>query len=156
MDPLPAAVAAVAIMIFAIGGLYVYDATVQDSRHDITIDNESFTPNASDGVERFDNSELERADYDETVDVFDANESEIEQSGNYTWHDSNGTLSVVSNSQLDNESNATITYGYLGQTLDQTKVSNVLIDSQELVRVLIIVAGAMMLLTALVAMGVLT
>lgn len=122
-----AAIAAVVLAAFLFLGFYVVDAGVESSYHDISIENESFTPVGGE-LSVFENSNLNRATYEETVTVRNASSEDVFlESGNYTWYEGNGTLKTTTNSDLANTSTATITYNYTGQTLKQTKLTNMVV-----------------------------
>lgn len=148
-----AAVAAVALAAFLFLGFYVVDAGVQTSLHDINITNESFTPDGG-NLSTFENSELARATYDESVTVRDESDgATFPESGNYTWFSGNGTLQTTANSDLADASSATITYGYNGQTLEQTKTTNVITEVMGVLVPLAFIAFVSFLAVALFVMG---
>lgn len=140
MDPVPAAVAVVAVMLFAVGGIYVLDASAQDSRHQIAVTNTSFTPDGG-NISSTEYSNLSRAEYDESVTVRGEDKSVIDQTGNYTWHTSNGTLRTTPNSTLANQSVGYLSLNYTGQTPKQTAVTNISFDAQEVIAPLVLVGG---------------
>jgi hypothetical protein len=49
--------------------------------------------------------------YDASVNVTGENASVMRPGLDYTWHESNGTLTVLDNGNLDGDATATITYG---------------------------------------------
>lgn len=148
-----AAVAAVALAAFLFVGFYVVDAGIQTSLHDVTVTNETFTPDGG-NLSVFDNSQLNRATYDETVTVRNASTGSVfDESGNYTWFSGNGTLSTTDESDLANASSATITYGYNGQTLEQTKTTNIVVNFMGVLVPLAFIAFVSFLAVALFALG---
>lgn len=148
-----AAIAAVALAAFLFVGFYVVDAGIQTSLHDVTVTNESFTPSGGD-LTTFDNSELNRADYDETVTVRNASDGSVfDASGNYTWFAANGTLETTANSDLADASSATITYGYNGQTAEQTATTNIIIEFMGIMVPLAFIGFVSFLFVAMFVMG---
>lgn len=120
--------AVLGVALTAFGGYYVIDEATAESRHDVTIENESFSA-TGDALASFNNSQLARADYDATVTVRNASDGSIfDESGNYTWFEANGTLEVTANSDLANATTAEITYGYFGQELGQTGLTTIFHD----------------------------
>lgn len=148
-----AAVAAVALAAFLFIGFFVVDAGVQSSLHDVTVTNESFTPGGG-NLSAFENSQLNRATYDESVTVRNGSDgATFPESGNYTWFSGNGTLQTTANSALANASSATITYGYNGQTLEQTKATNIVVNFMGVMPILAFVAFVSFLAVALFVLG---
>lgn len=147
-------VAAVGLVVVLFMGIYVLDAAAEDSRHDVTVENETFQPSAG-ALESFENSELARADYDETVTVRnESDDSVYDPGGNYTWQSGNGTLRVTSGGELANADNASITYGYFGQKFGQTKITTIFFDAQSFLGpVFAIVAFVVLALVGLAALG---
>jgi len=123
-----AAIAAIGLGLFLLTGAYIVDATVQESRHDITVTNESFTPDGG-NLSTFEASNLDDAEYDDSVTVRnDSDGSTFEASGNYTWFETNGTLKTTANSDLATTSTATITFSYTGQTAEQAATTGIVVD----------------------------
>lgn len=148
-----AGIAAVALAAFLFIGFFVVDAGIQSSIHDITVTNESFEPTGGQ-LAVFDNSQLNRATYDDSATVRNATTGEtFPESGNYTWFEANGTLEPVTNSDLANASEATVTYDYTGQTLEQTKATNVVVDFMGILPILGFTAFVSFLAIALFALG---
>lgn len=148
-----AAIAAVALAAFLFVGFYVVDAGVQTSLHDITVTNETFTPDGG-SLSVFENSQLNRASYDETVTVRNSSDGSVfDESSNYTWFSTNGTLETTANSDLANASEATITYGYSGQTLEQTATTNIIVDLMGVMVPLVFVAFVSFLAVAMFVLG---
>lgn len=143
-----AAVAAIALAAFLFVGFYVVDAGIQTSRHDISIVNESFDPVGGE-INVLNNSQLNRADYESTVTVYNESDGSKFPTANYTWHSSNGTIFVNNNSDLDNASTALIEYNYTGQTLKQTKTTNVLVEFMGVLVPLAFIAFVSMLAVAM-------
>ena len=147
------AVAVVGVIIVLGGGAFILDASIQDSQVAREAVNESFDPVGGDVVE-LENSHITRAEYDDTVTVRDANESELQASGNYTWNQGNGTLTVVDNSYLDNQTTAYVTYGWYGQSVTQDRSTDVILKFPQLFP--IVALGGLMFFALAVSLGVLT
>jgi len=123
-----AAIAAIGLGLFLLAGAYIVDATVQESRHAISVTNESFAPDGG-NLSTFKASNLADAEYDDLVTVRnDSDGSRFEESGNYTWFETNGTLKTTVNSDLAATTTATITYSYDGQTARQAATTNIVVD----------------------------
>lgn len=148
-----AAIAAVALGAFLFIGFFVVDAGIQSSLHDITVTNETFAPTGGE-LSVLENSRLNRATYDETVTVRNASTGEtFAESGNYTWFGGDGTLEPVENSDLANTSEATVTYGYTGQTVKQTAATNVVVDFMGIMPIVAFVGFVAALAVSLFVLG---
>lgn len=148
-----AAIAAVALGAFLFVGFYVVDAGIQTSLHDVTVTNETFTPDGG-NLSVFDNSQLNRATYDETVTVRNETDGQVlAPSGNYTWFSGNGTLETTANSDLANASSATVTYGYEGQNREQTATTNIIVEFMGVLVPLAFVGFVSFLAIALLVLG---
>lgn len=144
------AVAGVAMLVFV--GMYVVDAAVDNSQHDVTVVNESFTPSGGE-VTQLQNSNLSRADYDDNVTVRFENGTVVDRAGNYTWFSGNGTVRTTAGSRLASVSTALITYGYNGHTLEQTAIVNISIETMSLLKPMVLAAFVALLLAGLAVLG---
>lgn len=110
-DPRGIAFVLVILAILTFGGLAAADQQLVGSGVNTTdITNESFTPTGGE-YNNFSRSEENYTEYSADVDVRDANLSDVQSSGNYTWNnETNGTLFVHNQSYLNNETQAFINY----------------------------------------------
>jgi hypothetical protein len=101
--------AAMALTVLLLGGAGAISLAYDSGAERITVDNESFDPT---GDVTLNESNRQYADYDQNVSVLNTTRNtEYAPGGNYTWFAQNGTLEVVANSELDNQSTAVIDYG---------------------------------------------
>lgn len=100
------------IAIIILGGMAAADqALIGSGTNTTTITNESFTPDGG-NYTNFSKSLQNHTEYSSNVTVYDANVTEVSQSGNYEWETENGTLFIESNSYLDNQSTGFIDYTF--------------------------------------------
>lgn len=145
-------VLAVLAVTVAVAGLpVVLDAGIDASQREYTTSGETFTPVGGE-VTVLENSKISRADYDDTVTVR-LNDGTVAEPSNYTWYEGNGTIKPEPASDLANDSNASIDYGWNGETKDQSKATDVMLDTVPWLKPLIIIAMAALFLVVLRAMG---
>jgi hypothetical protein len=106
-----AVIALLAIAVIAMGALVGFQAALADNASLSTVENETWTPDAG-NVTTLNKSNLDAADYNETVTVRDSSGTVMSNETDYTWFDSNGTVKALTGGGLDGESEATISYGY--------------------------------------------
>jgi len=112
-----AVVVVLVLIVIALGGVYMYEASLEDAGENVTITGESWTPNAG-SVTELEHSNQTGAFYDEEVTVYDSNGNEMEAGTDYRWFVGNGTVKALQGGGLDGETTATIDYGY-SQTTEQ-------------------------------------
>jgi len=111
------AVIAVTILLLA-GALAVgYAAEEGGERYETT--NESWTADPG-NTTTLDYSNIENASYTRTVDVRDDNGSQLVVDVDYTWNQSNGTITALQNGSLADGDTAYIDYTYRIPTTQQT------------------------------------
>lgn len=121
-----AIVAALALVVLAIGGAYMVEASLESAGDDTTITDESFTPSAG-VVISLDESQRDGAYYSHNVTVYDENSTEMDPGTDYTWFVGNGTIKPLVGGDLANDASATITYGYQ-QTTERERSAAVLLS----------------------------
>lgn len=146
------AVAVVGAVILLAGGAFLVDAAIEDSEHRVEITNETFEP-VGDTLVELNGSQLDRADYDPTITVRDSDGAIVNPTGNYTWYESNGTLYVNGSSYLDNQNNATASYGWFGQEIQQDKVTGIVLKFPQLFGV--VALGGLVMFGLTISLGVL-
>ena len=102
------------IALVVIAGLLVAGAAAIDAQAERVgetreVENRSFTPSA--GINKFAESDTDRYYYADSATVYN-NSSVVPASGNYTWNEDNGTLTVDSGSYLAGRSSANISFSY--------------------------------------------
>lgn len=108
-------IALIAIALLIVVGAQAVDQTVRATNPVTQVENETFTPDGA-NVTELDDSNLDKAQYNNTVDVYvddSGNTVNVNESGNYTWNRFNGTITTTNQSYLDGFSSANITYGYV-------------------------------------------
>lgn len=123
---MPRAVAAIfALVILASMGVYGFEAALESAGEDVTVVNETWTPDAG-NVTTLNDSDITGAYYDHNVTVYDENDTLMDQGSDYKWLVSNGSVKAVSGGDLDGDDNATITYGYQETTQQQRDLTAML------------------------------
>lgn len=147
---LPAvAVAFVALAILAIGGAYVFGSAYDEAATlNQTFENETFTPSPSGQYLSLSESNNGTVIYDDSVTVYDENDTEMSAPGDYEWRQQNGTILVNATGRLDGDANASITYGYRVGNQQQQAVKQLTQAQSQVLRVLLWV-----LVLALVVVG---
>lgn len=130
------------LAMMALGG---YQAALASAGSDVTITNETWTPDAG-NVTQLDESGREDAYYDQTVTVRDENDSLMQAGSDYEWHESNGTVKALSGGDLDGDDNATITYGYEEPTREQQRLTGALSQIPRVMGYLVLFAPVLILL----------
>lgn len=117
--------AGIAIAIFAMVALLGFNAALADNLDTYTNTNESFTPDAG-NVTELEDSNLQAADYNDTVTVYNASNVTMTDGADYEWFDENGTLKTLAGGDLANDTTGYITYSYQRPPADQVMLSNIL------------------------------
>jgi hypothetical protein len=117
-----AIIALVGIALFALIAVMGMNGALADNASLTTVENETWTPDAG-NVTELNNSNLEAADYNETVTVRDSTGTVMSNQTDYTWFDGNGTVKATVGGGLDGESEATISYGYERAPDDQVELA---------------------------------
>jgi uncharacterized protein YaiE (UPF0345 family) len=146
------------VMLVAAGATAVDDATRRSSPQ-VTVDNESFDAVGGSVVE-LNNSNRDAVYFEDAVDVytFDSQgNKEIDDGvladGNYTWNTNNGTLTVVDNSYLDNQTNTSVTYNYSRPDKTQRGIAQIIGNGLDVAQLLILVLGAGLVLASVRVLG---
>lgn len=106
-----AVVVALALVVLAVSGVFMYEESLQDAGENVTVSGESWTPSAG-SVTELDESNRTGAYYHHKVDVRDTNGATMEEGTDYEWIVENGTVKTLQGGALDGENNAIIDYGY--------------------------------------------
>lgn len=106
-----AILALVGIALFALIGVIGMNAALANNTSVTSINDEDWTPDPG-NITELNNSNLEGADYNETVEVRRADNTVMDEGDDYEWYDSNGTVEALEGGRLDGEENASIDYGY--------------------------------------------
>lgn len=117
------ALALVGLAVILMVGVPAIQSAEDSSQQAHTIENETWTSDPG-NVTVLDHSNIENADYDDTVDVWDENGTQMTAGSDYRWFDSNGTVKALSGGDLDGDSSATITYGYNRSSDSQQMVAD--------------------------------
>ncbi len=148
------AIVLIAVPVLLVGGIAAVDSSLEEAGNETTVTDESFEPVGGDTT-TLNQSDVDGAIYDETVTV-ESNGTTYESDGNYSWDgglDGNGTISVVENSSLSNQSTATIDYGYTKTTEHQRFISGMLGDMFNTGGLMVIVVGIALILFAARVLG---
>lgn len=106
-----AIIALVGIALFALIGIIGMNAALANNASLTTVENETWTPDPG-NVTELNDSNLEGADYNETVTVRDNSGTVMTDGTDYEWFAGNGTVKALTGGGLDGETEATISYGY--------------------------------------------
>lgn len=110
-----------------VGALGVqYDDSVTDTGEETDIVNETFTVTNGATIELAESNR--DVIYNQTVtvrNVSDANDPVVEPSGNYTWHESNGTITINATSTFNDGDTAGIDYTFWVPRDSQTYVRDI-------------------------------
>lgn len=120
-----AVVAIAAVILLASAGVYGFEAALATAGEDITIENETWGPDAG-NVTELNRSNEEGAFYEESVTVRDENGTLSKAGEDYEWIDSNGTVKALEGGTLDGDTEAGITYSYEQTTEEQRQLAGVL------------------------------
>lgn len=139
------------VAVLTAGLPYVLDASIDDSKHLNSVDSETWTPQTGTPTV-LDNSELARADYNDTVTVRNSSGATMTEGSDYTWHETNGTVEALSGGDLDGESSAEIDYGWTGQTKRQERMTDILVDGNAVLVPMSVFAFVVLLVAVVGAM----
>lgn len=150
MSRAAAAVVLVFLVIFSIGAPFVIGAAIEDSKATYQPRHE-FTPEPG-TTYSFDESEIDGATYFDNETVRHDNGTVAEEGVEYEWHTSNGTLTVLDGGDLHEDSNASITFTYNGQTSRQAAVSDIPVRANQIIVPLALIGAVGMMGAALVVL----
>lgn len=119
----------VVVMAFIVllGGMGAISAAYGEGGQLTEIEDEEFEPVGGETI-ILDNSNIDDADYSETVTVIDNQDNQFVAGEDYYWHSSNGTITVIENSSLSEENSAFITYNFTVPT-DEANTFIGMVDS---------------------------
>ncbi len=143
----------VALAIIFVGGAAVIDAGLRGAGPETQVEDEEFTPVGGDTI-ALEFSNLENTRYSLTVTVTDNQDNVFPEDGNYTWHDSNGTITVNATGDLASENTAFIDYNYteaVDEAVNMVDTYSILADNAQ--PALLLVVGVAVLLTAVRVFG---
>lgn len=112
------------LVVFAMAGLASIQSGLQDTAEPTEIDNETFTPDTT--VIELSQSNLDGAYYNSTVEVWDENNTKVEEGTDYEWYVKNGTIRPLAGGELDGDSEASITYGYERPSKEEREMAGLL------------------------------
>jgi len=151
-------VALIGVLVFAfvaLGGVAAqYEASVVESRPTATIENETFEP--ADGTLVYLDESTRDVVYNGTSDTqVYQNDTRINSSGNWSFLQVNGTLSINETNDFNTSSGATatITYNFTAPAGSQRTARDIALVPYLLGDGLGIIVGAALLLTAVVVLG---
>ncbi len=142
-------VAFAVVVIVAVAGVNAFQAAQVDAGVDKLAENETFDPAASPiTVDAVGDTGVYLNDpANETVR--NASDVVMTEGSDYEYHPSNGSLVVLDDGQLADDSSGTITYGYQQTTAEQRGLASLLAGHMEIVAGLVFVGIILMLLGAL-------
>lgn len=143
--------AIVVIAVFAMLAPMGFDAIISENKERTDITNETWTPDAG-NITELEDSNLEAAEYDQTVTVHDENDTEMTDGTDYEWFHDNGTVTALKGGDLDGDSSANITYGYDRPPAEQVTMSSILAQIPAVTGMLLPL-GALLFLLLLVRGG---
>lgn len=103
-----------------------YDEAVTDTGNETTIENETFTVTNGATIKLAESNR--DVIYNDTVtvkNVSSPNDTVVEPAGNYTWHTSNGTITINATSTLNDGGTAGIDYTFWVPSNSQTYVRDI-------------------------------
>lgn len=144
-------IAVIGFALLMLAGASAINAAFQASGQGYHVDNESFAP--APGVNQLANSNIANATYNNSVTVEDGNQSVVTASGNYSWLQNNGTVDVVANSYLDNQSTAYIEYGWVENSDQQRDFAALFGNGLDIAQLLVFVMLLGLFLAAVSTLG---
>lgn len=152
MDSVGAFIAAilVAIALLASAGVVHYSLASTGDQSAFT---EDFDPGTNQTHVTLNESNRNSVYYTSQVTVVDENDSTMRPGIDYNWHESNGTLNVLDDGQLDGDANATIDYSYRIPNQQQRTFASMLgefINAAYLIPLVLVIAG---LVAGLIGLG---
>lgn len=120
-----ALIAIIGIGVVAMAMLGGVQAGLESAGDERTVANETFTPDTG-NVTVLNESNVDGVYYDDTVTVYDENNTRMQAGTDYEWLDSNGTVRTLGGGDLDGDSSATITYGYSDPSDTQESLATLL------------------------------
>ncbi len=109
MDSVGAIIGALVIAIGLLAGVGVAQYMLADSGSEQAL-TESFDPGTNETLVVLNESNRDGVYYSSSVDVTDENGSLMLSGSDYTWNQSNGTLTVLDGGRLEGDANATVEY----------------------------------------------
>lgn len=115
-------IAIIGIAMLAMVGLTATHAALENAGDDITVTNETWTPDAG-NITQLNDSDRTGAFYASNVTVRDENDTLQDPGTDYDWLEENGTIRAVTGGGLDGDANATVTYEYQLTTDEQRRMA---------------------------------
>lgn len=145
-------VGVLAIVIFAVAAPFALQATLEDTTTDHSVTNESFVPDNETWI-ALENSNIPRADYYDNETVRNSTDATMVEGTDYEWSTTNGSIKPLDGGDLANESDATISYAWEGQTERQAGAWDVTADTGALLGAAAFVGLLLLMVLALAALG---
>lgn len=120
--------AIITLVILAAMASVVFQASLESGGEQVTIENETWTPDAG-NVTTLDESSRSDAFYKNVTTVYNNDTSpptEVDRGDDYVWIEENGTIKAVQGGALDGVSSALITYEYADVTNEQRQFAGLL------------------------------
>lgn len=109
MDSIGAIIAVLVVAIGLLAGVGVVHQSLSNTGADQAY-TETFDPGTNETHVTLNESNRDSVYYTSSVDVTDENNSLMRPGIDYTWHETNGTLTVLDGGDLDGDSTATVDY----------------------------------------------
>lgn len=145
-------IALIAVALLVLAGASAIDSTLVQSGDQSSIENETWTPDAG-NITILGESQRDGAYYNQTVAVYDENDTEMTANEDYRWFSSNGTVKAIQGGDLDGDSSATITYGYSQTTSEQRGFSDTFASGFDVAGLLVFVLGIALVLAFISVLG---
>lgn len=142
-------IAFAAIAIVAIAGAGAFQATVADAGDAVTVENETFDPAASPITVDANNQTGAYLNDPATETVRNTSEVVMESGQDYEYHPENGTLVVLDDGRLANDSTGYITYGYQQTSSEQRGLASIFAGQLDVIGALVFVGIVLFLLAAI-------
>lgn len=138
-------IAFLAVAVIAMSGIAGFQAALGGTATETVVENETWEP-VPGNITTLNDSELNGAEYNDTVTVRDSNATTMTDGTDYEWYDGNGTVKAIEGGGLDGEPNATITYDYTRPDEEQLAIAGILSHIPQVMGFVLVLAPLVFLL----------
>lgn len=117
-----AILALVGIALFALIGIIGMNAALANNTSTTSITDEDWTPDPG-NITELNNSNIEGANYSETVEVRRGDSTVMDEGADYEWYQENGTVKAIEGGRLDGEDTASIDYNFTSPPPEQVRMA---------------------------------
>lgn len=152
MDSIGAIIAVLVVAIGLLAGVGVVHQSLSNTGAQETY-TETFDPGTNQTHVTLNESNRDSVYYTSTVDVTDENNSLMRPGIDYTWHETNGTLTVLDDGDLDGDTNATIDYSLRIPSEQQRNYASMLGDFMNAAYAIPLVFGIALVVAGIGVLG---